>query len=320
MSCAAGQAGKILIGTLLVATTLRCASSQTIGTPQERDSEPASRRGEDSAPPQDFGDIAEAFGRKGEMKVEEGVYTTSFPRSDLSVEIEGEPVPTALGFASWVAFKSGPRGAVAMSDMVLLSDEVDPVLTTLQANGIEVTALHRHFRGEQPQLMYLHSHASGDAERIARGYRAALERTATPMREEAGAEQPAAALDTGAIEAIVGEKGEARGGVYKITIGRDDLTVNVGGVRVTKSLGLNSWAAFVGTDGRAHVAGDLAMLEDEVNPVVRALRANGIAIVSVHNHMIGEEPRIFFLHYWGTGEAARLARAFRAALDELGPP
>jgi hypothetical protein len=264
--------------------------------------------------------ISKAFGREGEMKTEEGVFTTSFPRSDLSMTIEGEAVPTTLGFGSWVAFKQAPGGAVAMSDLVLLPDEVDPVISALQAHGIEVTALHRHFQHEEPELMYLHSHAAGDAAKIAGGYRAALEKTATPLGPSSPPKPEGPPLDTAAIARIVGREGDAKGGVYKITVGRDDLHVTVGGVEVTKSMGLNSWAAFVGTDERAHVAGDIAMLDEEVNPVVHALRAHGIDIVTIHNHMLGDEPHVTFLHYWGSGPAQELARGFTAALAELGRP
>lgn len=282
-------------------------------------------RAQEAPLPRDLQPVAEAFGVQGEMKADENVYTTSFPRSDLSVAIDGEPVPTALGFASWVAFRPGADETVAMSDMVLLPDEIGPVISTLEDAGVEVTALHRHFQGEQPQLMFLHSHARGEPAKIASGYRAALEKTSTPLRGNgagraggADGEETGPAIDTAAVARTVGHAGEVAGGVYKITVGRDDLRVEALGTEVTKSMGLNSWAAFVGTDDLARVAGDIAMLESEVNPVLRALRTGGIEIVSVHNHMLGEEPRIFFLHYWGSGPAQELARSFRAALDQLG--
>jgi hypothetical protein len=252
------------------------------------------------------------------MKPTEGVYTTSFPRRDVKVRIGEVPVPTGLGFASWVAFRPDAGRAMAMSDMVLLPDEVNPVISALQTAGIEVTALHRHFQHEDPQIMYLHSHAMGDPAKIAEGYRAALAKTGTPMGPPGSPDTTGPALDTGAAAKIVGHEGQSRGGVYKITVGRDDLHVRVGGMEVTTSMGLNSWAAFIGTDADAHVAGDVAMLDSEVNPAVRALRDNGLEIVSIHNHMLDEEPRIIFLHYWGSGPAAKLARGFRAALDALG--
>jgi hypothetical protein len=281
-----------------------------------RANHPASAKTEGLSP--EWRAVARALGREGELNSKEGVYTTSFPRSDLSLSVGGELVPTALGFGSWVAFRRGPGGASAMSDMVLLPGEVDAAVSALQANGIEVTALHRHFRDEQPQVMYLHSHATGDAAKIAAGYRAALEKTRTPLGPPVAPDPAGPQLDTAAVHRIVGHEGKPGGGVYKITVGRDDLGVTVAGAPVTSAMGLNSWAAFVGTDERAHVAGDIAMLEREVNPVVRALRANDIEIVSIHNHMLGDQPRVYFLHYWGTGTAETLARAFRAALDELG--
>ncbi len=268
--------------------------------------------------PTALGRVQEVFSRLGDWKASEGVYTTAFPRGDLKVSIGGIVVPSGLGFSSWVAFRQDARGTTAMSDMVLLPEEVNPVISALQAAGIEVTALHRHFQHEEPQIMYLHSHAMGDVVKIAEGYRAALDRTGTPMGPPAPPDTAGPELDTGAVAKIVGHQGQARGRVYKITVGRADLRVRVGGTEVTSSMGLNSWAAFIGTDADARVAGDVAMLGPEVNPVVRALRANGLEVVSIHNHMIGEEPRIVFLHYWGEGPAERLARGFRAALDALG--
>ena len=275
-----------------------------------------------STVPQAFLGAAEALGKPGAMKAEEGVYVTSFPRRDLVMDVEGVRVPTALGFSSWVALREAPDGGVvAMSDLVLLEDEVNPVVSVLQEHGIEITALHRHFAGEKPRVMYLHSHARGQAEPIARGYRAALDATATPLGDAAPAGPEPVDVDTAAIARIVGRSGELSGrSVYKITVGRGGLQVRALGTEVTTSMGLNSWAAFVGTDERAHIAGDIAMLAEEVNPVVRALRERGIEIVSIHNHMLDEEPRTFFLHYWGTGPAAELAHAFRAALDALGRP
>ncbi len=268
-------------------------------------------------PPQDWSKVAKVFGREGETKADEGVYTTSFPRGDLAMKVEGEAVPSGLGFASWVAFKQGSEGAVAMSDMVLLPEEIDATISALQETGIEVTALHRHFLRVDPDVMYLHSHASGDPATIARGYRAALERTGTPLGSAPKSGADPVGVDSAAISVIVGHPGKASGGVLKITVGRDDLTVRSMGVDVTTSMGLNSWAAFADADGAARVAGDVAMLEAEVNPVIRALRSHGLSIVSFHNHMLGDDPRIIFLHYWGRGPAEELARGFRAALDEL---
>jgi hypothetical protein len=265
-----------------------------------------------------FDSTGKVFGRPGDWKAPEGVYVISFPRGDLDVSIGGVAVPTGLGFTSWIALRQVPNGSVAMSDMVLLPDEVDPVIAALQSAGIEVTALHRHFQHEEPQVMYLHSHATGDVAKIAAGYRAALAKTGTPMSPPAPPDTAGPALDTDRVARIVGHEGQARGKVYKITVGRDDLHVRVEGAVVTTSMGLNSWAAFIGTDADAHVAGDVAMLTREVAPVVRALEAHDLEVVSIHNHMLDEDPRIVFLHYWGSGPVERLARGFRVALDVLG--
>lgn len=302
----------------IIAVSLACASSPSTEATTGGGRAPASGETSDRRIFTDSAELAEVFGRRGETRAEEGVNTTSFPRSDLSITVAGRPVPTALGFASWVAFKQGPRGAVAMSDMVLLPEEIDPVISALQESGIEVTALHRHFPDVQPDVMYLHSHASGDAEEIARGYRSALERTGTPLGAVQPPSEEPADVDSAAISTIVGHPGKTAGGVFKITVGRDDLRVRAMGLEVTSSLGLNSWAAFAGAESQARVAGDVAMLEPEVNRVIRALNVHGLRIVSVHNHMLGETPRIVFLHYWGSGPAEELARGFRAALDELG--
>lgn len=315
-------AGRFLVPVLAIVLALSSACRSRPQDDRNAEAQARDSAAEATPPvdrqPQDWSQVAKVFGRDGETKANEGVYTTSFPRGDLAMKVEGEAVPGALGFTSWVAFKDGSEGAVAMSDMVLLQDEIDPAISALQESGIEVTALHRHFLRVEPDVMYLHSHASGDPATIARGYRAALERTGTPMGSTTKSGGEPVGVDSAAISGIVGHPGKASGGVFKITVGRDDLDVRSMGVEATTSMGLNSWAAFEGTDGETRVAGDISMLEAEVNPVIRALRAHGLSIVSVHNHMLGEDPRIVFLHYWGRGPAEELARGFRAALDELG--
>jgi hypothetical protein len=259
----------------------------------------------------DFRDVEQILGVTGQMQ--EGAFVVSFPRSDIRVTIYGESVPTAFGFGSWTAWKSVGNEMMVMGDLVLLEKEINPVISALAEANINVTALHNHFLGEKPRIMYMHIHGVGDARALTNGIRKALDHTATP-RSHPVATNAFPALDTKKIKQIIGHPGHAGAGVFKITVGCTGVKTH--GVELTSSMGLNSWVAFIGTNERAHVAGDIAMLANEVNPVIRALRKHGIRILAVHNHMLDEEPRIFFLHYWGTGKAENLARAFRDALGQ----
>jgi len=263
-------------------------------------------------------DISEAekvLGVRGQMQ--EGAYVFSFPRSDIKVMIDGEPVPTALGFGSWTAWKEMGDEFMVMGDLVLLEKEINPVISALAEADINVTAIHNHFIGEEPHVMYMHIGGMGMASALAQGIRNALDRTATP-KAPTPASTLALALDTKHIEDIIGTPGKAGGGVFKIVLGRQG--VRMGGVELTASMGLNTWAAFVGSNERAHVAGDVAMTASEVNKVIRVLRKGGINIAAVHNHMLDEQPRIFFLHYWGTGPAEKLAETLRDAFNQAKGP
>ncbi len=263
-------------------------------------------------------DISEAekvLGVTGQMQ--EGATVFSFPRSDLKVRIDGEPVPTALGFGSWTAWKAMGDEFMVMGDLVLLESEINPVISALAEANINVTAVHNHFIGEEPRIMYMHIGGMGMTSTLAKGIRNALDKTATP-KGPPSTSSPALALDTKQIEGIIGHPGKAGGGVFKIVLGRQG--VRMGGVELTASMGLNTWAAFVGTNERAHVAGDVAMTAGEVNKVIRELRKGGINLAAVHNHMLDEEPRIFFLHYWGTGPAKKLAETVHNAFDQAKGP
>ncbi len=206
---------------------------------------------------------------------------------------------------------------MVMGDLVLLEKEINPVISALAEANINVTAIHNHFIGEEPRIMYMHIGGMGIPSTLAKGIRNALDKTATP-KAQVSASALTLSLDTKRIEEIIGHPGKAGGGVFKIVLGRQG--VKMGGVELTASMGLNTWAAFVGTNERAHVAGDVAMTASEVNKVIRALRKGGISIAAVHNHMLDEEPRIFFLHYWGTGPMESLARTVREAFDQAGGP
>ena len=212
-----------------------------------------------------------------------------------------------------------------MGDLVLTQEEVNPVMSALLENGLEVTALHNHFFWDDPRMFYMHVHGHGNAAELARKVKPALDligkgstRPAAPAAAPAAAAAPG--FDSARIAQIAGHQGEQNGSVYKITVGRDDLKLTEMGAPINARMGLNTWAAFVGTNDQAAIAGDVAMLASEVTPVLKALRKNGLDIVAIHHHMTGTQPTIFFLHYWGTGPADRLATGFKAALAELGRP
>jgi len=214
---------------------------------------------------------------------------------------------------------------VMMGDLVLTEDEVNPVMSALLDNGLEVTALHNHFFWEQPRIFYMHVHGHGSAAELARKVKPALDligKTTNPTPPSAAAPSAASSaatkMDTAKLAKIVGTDGEQTGAVYKITIGRDDLKLTEMGAPINARMGLNTWAAFVGTDQDAAIAGDVAMLASEVTPVLKALRTNGLDVVSIHHHMMQTQPTVYFLHYWGTGPADKLASGFKAAVNELG--
>jgi hypothetical protein len=208
---------------------------------------------------------------------------------------------------------------MVMGDLVLLQKEINPVISALAEADINVTGLHNHFIGEEPRVMYMHVSGMGDAATLAQGLRFALDRTATPRPSSTPASAPQSLrLNTKRMQEIIGQTGKEGGGVLKITLGRAGVKMH--GIELTASMGLNTWVAFIGTDERAHVAGDVAMTAREVNNVIRELRKGGINIAAVHNHMLDEQPRIFFLHYWGTGPAEKLAQTVRAAFDQAKGP
>jgi hypothetical protein len=264
--------------------------------------------------------IDQITGTKGAYTAEEDVHRVSFPRSDLKVTIEGRPAHPFMGFGSWAAFTPGHGGTMVMGDIVLLEDEVSPAMSAALDNGLEVTALHNHFFFESPRVMYMHIGGSGDPTKLATAVRNVIDaqravRTASaePARAFAGKPVPTDnKISAAPIDEILGSKGEMNNGMYKVTIGR---TAVHHGAKIGKQMGVNTWAAFAGTDEMASVDGDFAMTEDELQGVLKALRKSGIHIVAIHNHMTHEEPQYVFLHYWGKGPAQELARAVRAALD-----
>lgn len=273
--------------------------------------------------PPDYKQVLDALGKTGDFK--DNVLKVNIPRNDLSVTVANVKTPTPFGFGGWVAMSKGTGGMdVMMGDLVLTQEEVNPVMSALLDNGLEATALHNHFFWDEPRMFYMHVHGHGSPADLARRVKPALDLigkgpnkpAAAPATSPAAASAPA--IDTAKIAQIAGHQGEQNGAVYKITVGRDDLRLTEMGAPINTRMGLNTWAAFVGTNDNAAVAGDVAMLANEVTPVLKVLRQNGIDIVAIHHHMTGTSPTIYFLHYWGTGPADKLATAFKAALGELG--
>jgi Domain of Unknown Function (DUF1259) len=268
--------------------------------------------------PADYQAVLTTLGRTGDFK--DGVLKVNIPRSDLKVTIGQRAAPTPFGFGGWVALTKGAGGSdVMMGDLVLTEDEVNPVMSALLENGLEVTALHNHFFWDQPRIFFMHVHGMGTASDLAQKLKPALALLPKPAAPPAPGSTPAVpSLDTAALAKIVGHEGEQSGPVYKITIGRPDINLQDHGAKINARMGLNTWAAFTGSDADAMVAGDIAMLSPEVTPVLKALRSNGINVVAIHHHMTGSTPTVFFLHYYGTGGATKLATGVRAAIDQLG--
>jgi len=267
--------------------------------------------------PLDTARIERLAGAKGKLDEKERVFKVSLPRTDIHATVEGVALTPSMGLTCWAAFKRVGNHTVVMGDQVLLEDQVAPVMDVALDNGLEVTALHNHFLGDAPKVMFMHIGGMGDEATLA----AAIGKVFAKIKDTEGATVEAkpspidptkSTLDPTKIESVLRRKGELAGGVYKLTIGR---TTKMDGSEMGSAMGVNTWAAFAGSDDRAVVDGDFAMYENEVQGVLKALRRGGIRIVALHNHMIGESPRVMFLHYWGVGSTTQLAGALKAALD-----
>jgi hypothetical protein len=269
--------------------------------------------------PANYQQVLKIVGKNGDYKA--NVLKVNIPRNDLHMKVAGLALPTPFGFGGWFAMTKGDGGHdVLMGDLVLTQEEVNPVMSALLDHGLEVTALHNHFFWDEPRVFYMHVHGHGQAVDLANEIKPALDligHGAPPTGPSRGA-APKSTLDTAKIAKIVGHEGEQSGAVYKITIGREDISVKEMGATINARMGLNTWAAFTGTDEDAAVAGDIAMLESEVTATLKALRGHGLDVVAIHHHMTNTKPMIIFLHYWGRGPTDKLAAGFKAALDELG--
>jgi len=271
--------------------------------------------------PTEYSTVLSSLGRQGDFK--EGVLKVNIPRNDLKVVVDGIATPTPFGFGGWIALTKGTGMDVMMGDLVLTEEEVNPVMSAVLNAGLDVTAVHNHFFFETPRIFYMHVHGHGTPADLANKIKPALDLIGkNPPRNAAAVAGRSieGKLDVAELAKIIGHEGEQNGAVYKITIGRSDLSMKEMGATINARMGLNTWAAFYGSDSEAVVAGDVAMLAAEVTPVLKALRANGLDVVAIHHHMTGTQPAIVFLHYWGKGEAQKLARGVRAAVDVVGKP
>jgi hypothetical protein len=274
--------------------------------------------------------IASGLGKPG-AEMPGGVYRVGLPRTDLEVTLDGVAIKPALALGSWLAFKSMGNEVMVMGDLVLTEDEINPVLARLEQGGVEITALHNHLLRSAPGTMYMHVHGHGEPSKLATTLREALGASRTPFGAETAGVSPQAAaqaatiasteqkldLDTTAIDQALGRKGKVNGGVYQVSVPRAEA-VKDSGMEVPEAMGSAIAINFQPTgSGKAAITGDFVLTADEVNPVIKALQANGIEVTAVHNHMLNDEPRLFFMHFWATDDAQKLAKGLRAALDPV---
>lgn len=267
-----------------------------------------------NAPAIDWALVDSALARTGTMQPGD-VRRYGMPRSDLKVTAAGVSLRPAFALGSWTAMKAHSGGVVAAGDLVLTESELGPVIARLQEGGVEQTAIHHHITQESPRILYVHIHGHGDPVAIATTIQSALALTGTPAPTPPPATPPPVDIDTTGVTSALGHAGRANGGVWQVTVPRQE-TIRSGGMDVPPSMGLGSVLNFQPTgNGRAAITGDFVLLGTEVNPVIKALSANGIAVTSLHSHMLDEEPRLFFMHFWANADAVTLARGLRAALD-----
>ena len=264
----------------------------------------------------DWDQVGQAVGKQGTL-MKGDVYRIDLPRSDLNVTSQGVQIKPALALGSYTAFKDmGDGNAMVMGDLVLTEDEYNKVISKLQEGGIGQTAVHKHLLQESPAIWWTHIHGTGDPVAMAKNIRSALDLTGTPLTQSSSSESTDMGFDTSQLDQIIGHTGTTQGGVYKYSIGRAD-SVSEDGMELPAPMGISTALNFQPTGGgKAAINGDFAMTQDEVEPVIQALRDNDIQVVTLHNHMLNEEPRIFFMHFWANDDAQKLAQGLRAALDK----
>jgi hypothetical protein len=265
----------------------------------------------------DWQKVDETLGRK--PAVSDDVHRYGFPRSDLSVTLDGVTIKPALALGGWVAFKPGHGGAMVMGDLVLLETEINPVMAKMIANGPEITAIHNHLLRASPATFYMHVAGHGDPVKLAAAIHDALAESKTPLTVAAPASPPPAVdLDTAKLDQIIGSKGQANGGVYQFNVKRrDPITQDGMPLTPVAPMGVAIGINFQPTEGgKAAITGDFVLTGNEVNPVILALRAHGIEVTALHSHMLDEQPRLFFMHFWANDDAVKLAEGLRAALDK----
>jgi hypothetical protein len=262
----------------------------------------------------DTAKIEQLTGMKGQLNEKEGVFKVSFPRKDLNVVAGGVHLTPPMGLTAWAAFTKVGAHAAVMGDIVVTEDQINPAMSAALDNGLEVTALHNHFAWEQPRIMFMHIGGMGDEATLAAGvgkvFEALKQKGPVP---QADIDPAKTTLEPAKIEAILGHKGELSNGVYKVTIGRE---TKMAGHWMGNAMGVNTWAAFAGSDESAVVDGDFAMKESELQAVLKTLRHAGIYVLAIHQHMTGETPRVMFLHYWGIGKTEELAKGLASALQQ----
>ena len=296
---------------LLVSLSATFAGRATGHTEQQQ------RQGTAQSATVDWKAVERAMGRPGAMQPGD-VYKFSMPRGDLKVVVKGVEVKPALALGSWAAFKMAGNQAMVMGDIVMTEDEVNPVISRLQQGGIEQTGLHNHILHESPRVMYMHIHGRGNPVKLAEAISSALKLTKTPPPSAPGGVQSQdLGIDTKQIEQTLGHSGKVNGGVFQVSVPRAEK-ITEAGMEVPPSMGVATAINFQPTGaGRAAITGDFVMIASEVNPVIRALRENGVEVTALHNHMLNDEPHLFFMHFWADDDAVKLARGLRAALDRM---
>ena len=268
----------------------------------------------------DWQSVDQIFSRKPAV-VSDDVRRYGFPRTDLNVTLDGVTIKPALALGGWVAFKPMGQDAMVMGDLVLLETEINPVMAKMIASGIEITAVHNHLLRANPATFYMHVGGHGDAINLATAIRNALAVSKTPLDAPTAAANPPPAidLDTAQLDQIIGVKGQANGGVYQFGVPRrDPVTMDGMSVAPVGPLGVATGIGFQPTgNGKAAITGDFVMVSSEVNPVIKALRDGGIEVTALHSHMLDEQPRLFFMHFWANDDAIKLAKTLRTALDQM---